>query len=48
MTLAANSVLINRRSDNYWDIEKRWIGGDFKRIADERKAKLDQRMGRPG
>ncbi len=47
MTLAANSVLINRRSDSYWDIEKRWVGGDFKRIADERKAQLDQRMGQP-
>lgn len=45
MTLAANSVLINRRSDGYWDIEKRWIEGDYKRIVDERKAQLDQRMG---
>jgi hypothetical protein len=48
MTLAANSVLINRRSDGYWDIEKRWIEGDYKRIVDERKGQLDQRMGGPG
>ncbi len=48
MTLAANSVIINRRSDSYWDIEKRWIDGEYKRIVAERKAQLDQRMGRPG
>ncbi len=47
MTLAANSVIINRRSDSYWDIEKRWVEGDYKRIVDERKAQLDRRMGRP-
>ena len=47
MTLAANSVLINRRSDSYWDIEKRWIEGDYNRIVSERKAQLDRRMGRP-
>lgn len=46
MTLAANSVIINRRSDTYWDIEKRWVEGDYKRIVDERKAQLDRRMGR--
>jgi hypothetical protein len=44
MTLAANSVIINRRSDSYWDIEKRWIEGDYKSIVAERKAQLDQRM----
>ena len=48
MTLAANSVLINRRSDNYWAIEKRWIDGDYKGIAEVRKAQLDQRMGKSG
>ncbi len=47
MTLAASSVLINRRNDSYWDIEKRWIEGDYQRIVTERKAHLDQRMGRP-
>jgi hypothetical protein len=48
MTLAANSVLINRRSDSYWDIEKSWIEGDYKHIVAERKGQLDQRMGGPG
>ncbi len=45
MTLAANSVIINRRSDGYWGIEKRWIDGDYERVVAERKAQLDQRMG---
>lgn len=48
MTLAANSVLINRRSDGYWDVERRWVAGDFERIVAERTAQLDQRMGRSG
>ncbi len=29
MTLAANSVLLNRRSDEYWGAERRWTGGAF-------------------
>ncbi len=48
MTLAAHSVLINRRNDSYWDFQKRWIEGDYRRIVAERKAQLDQRMGLPG
>jgi uncharacterized protein YcfL len=47
MTLAANSVLINRRYDTYWDIEKRWIDGNYESIVTERKAQLDRRMGQP-
>ena len=45
MTLGANAVLINRRSDDYWDAEWRWIDGYHKEIATERKMYLDQRMG---
>jgi hypothetical protein len=45
MTLAANSVLINRRSDEYWQIERRWIAGEYKTIVAERKRDLDRRMG---
>lgn len=44
MTLAANSVLINRRSDEYWAVETRWIAGEFERIVAERKTDLDRRM----
>jgi len=45
MTLAANSVLINRRSDGYWDVERRWIAGEYEAIVAERKRYLDRRMG---
>ncbi len=46
MTIAANSVLTNRRSDDYWATEKRWRSGQFRHIVAERKAYLDKRMGR--
>ncbi|MDX1514922.1 MAG: hypothetical protein R3174_14385 [Gammaproteobacteria bacterium] len=45
MTLAANSVLINRRSDEYWVIERRWVAGEYEAIVAERKRSLDKRMG---
>ena len=48
MTVAANSVLVNRRSDEYWDVEKHWVAGDHRSIVDERRAYLDQRMGVTG
>ena len=48
MTLAANSVLINRRSDDYWAVEKRWTDGEYKEIAEVRKAQLDKRMAKSG
>ena len=44
MTLAANSVLINRRSDDYWDAERRWIAGDYEAVVAKRKVYLDRRM----
>lgn len=44
MTLAANSVLINRRSDDFWVVEKQWRAGQFRQVATERKAALDSRM----
>ncbi len=46
MTLGANAVLINRRSDDYWATERRWIDGYHKEIATERKTYLDRRMGK--
>jgi len=44
MTLAANSVIINRRSNNYWAAERRWISGEHVEVVRERKAYLDQRL----
>jgi len=48
MTLAANSVLINRRSDEYWSAERRWVGGDFEGVVAERKVDIERRMDLPG
>ena len=45
LTLAANSVLINRRSDDYWRTERRWVEGDYETIVAERRLQLDCRMG---
>jgi len=45
MTLAANSVLVNRRSDEYWVTENDWIGGGYQDVVASRKAYLDARMG---
>jgi hypothetical protein len=45
MTIAANSVLMNRRSDDYWAVEERWLAGEYKDIVAERKRYLDKRMG---
>jgi len=48
MTLAANSVLINRRSDDYWPVEQRWQAGKYRQVVNERKVYLDARLGLPG
>jgi hypothetical protein len=45
MTLAANSVLLNRRSDEYWSTEAAWIDGGFRDVVATRKSYLDRRMG---
>lgn len=45
MTIAANSVLVNRRSDDYWLAETRWIAGSHRAIVAEREGYLRQRMG---
>jgi hypothetical protein len=48
MTIAANSVLTNRRSDDYWGAEQRWVRGGFRQIVADRDAYLKQRMGLAG
>lgn len=44
MTIGAHSVLINRRSDDFWRIDQRWRGGAFRQITERRKAALDRRL----
>ena len=45
MTLAANSVLVNRRSDEYWTTESTWVAGGYRDVVADRKSYLDTRMG---
>ncbi len=45
MTLAANAVLLNRRSDDYWQIEQRWKRGEHRQIVTQRKSYLEGRLG---
>lgn len=45
MTLAANAVLLNRRSDDYWQIEQRWMRGEHRQIVNQRKTYLEGRLG---
>ena len=45
MTLAANSILNNKRTPDYWEIEERWAAGEFRQISEQRTAQLRKRMG---
>lgn len=44
MTLAANSILKHKRSPEYWDIERRWIAGEFHAITENRMKEVRTRM----
>ena len=48
MTIAANSVLMNRRSDEYWGAESQWVSGRYRDIVAERDGYLKKRMGLTG
>jgi len=45
LTLAANSVLNEKKSPDYWTIEKRWLAGQTDDIVKERTLDMNQRMG---
>ena len=45
ITLAANSVVEGKKSPEYWEIERRWIAGQFREITDERLVAVRERMG---
>jgi hypothetical protein len=46
LTLAANSVIINRRAEEFWKVRRRWIAGQYRAIANERKREIVRRIGR--
>jgi len=45
ITLASNSVVEGKKSPEYWEIERRWIAGQFREITEERLVAVRERMG---
>ena len=44
LTMAANSVVNEKKSPEYWDIEKRWIAGEYESIVDEKMSVVRNKM----
>jgi len=45
LTLAANAVVEGRRRTDYWEIEKRWIAGDFSAVMSDQNEKVQKSLG---
>lgn len=45
LTLAANSVLNEKRMPEYWEVKKRWLAGDAREIVKQRTKDMNRRMG---
>jgi len=45
ITLAANSVLNEKRTPEYWEIEKRWLAGEARDVIKQRSEDIKKRMG---
>ena len=45
MTLAANSVLRDKRSPDYWQVERRWMAGEHGAVVAENEARLQAGLG---
>jgi hypothetical protein len=45
ITLAANSVLNEKKTPEYWDVEKRWLAGKAREIVKQRSEDMNRRMG---
>lgn len=44
LTMAANSVVGEKRSPDYWEIEKRWIAGEFESIVAQKMNSVRNKM----
>lgn len=44
ITMAANSVVSGKRNPDYWEIEKRWIMGEYREIVDEKMSSVRGKM----
>ncbi|MDM8558382.1 hypothetical protein [Candidatus Parabeggiatoa sp. HSG14] len=45
ITLAANAVLNEKRTPQYWEIEKRWLAGKVREIVEQRTEDMNKRIG---
>ena len=45
LTLATNPVITNKRKDKYWDVEKRWIAGDYINVMRENNNDVKEILG---
>ncbi len=45
ITLAANAVLNDKRTPEYWHIENRWLAGEAREIVEQRIEEMNKRMG---
>jgi hypothetical protein len=45
ITLAANAVLNEKRTPEYWEVEKRWLAGEAHKIVKQRAKEMNRRMG---
>jgi len=44
LTMAANSVVNEKKSSDYWEIEKRWIAGEYESIVDQKMSAVRNKM----
>lgn len=44
LTMAANMVVNEKRSPEYWDVEKRWIAGEFEEITEQKMNAVRNKM----
>jgi hypothetical protein len=44
LTMAANSVVNEKKTPDYWDIEKRWISGEYEAIVDQKMNSVKNKM----
>ncbi len=44
LTLAANQVVAGKKSPDYWDVEKRWIAGEYRSIVAQKMTSIKNKM----
>ncbi len=44
LTLAANQVVMGKKSPDYWDVERRWIAGEYRSIVAQKMTSLKNKM----